>query len=199
LFRFAATVPDVTATIPAAARSDARRNRELLVAAAREAFAASGADAPARDIARRAGLGIGTLYRHFATREELVDAVLADAFEEVVAVAQEGLDAADPWDGFVQFLERTVVLHGCNRGLKDLAETAARGRERVQEVRDRIRTLVAQLVARAQDAGALRADFAPEDVAPLIWGLDRVRDLGGDTAPDAWRRQLAFVLDGLRA
>jgi AcrR family transcriptional regulator len=180
-------------------RSDAKRNRERLVASAGQLFAARGVDVPTRDVARHAGVGVGTLYRHFPQRADLVDAVLAEAFEALVGLAETSLAEEDPWRGFTGFVEEALVLHGRNRGLKDVVETNEHGRTRAQAMRRRLRPLVARLVARAQEHGELRSDFTPQDIALLFWGSDRVIELAGDVAPELWRRQLAFVLDGLRS
>ena len=180
-------------------RSDAKRNRARLVASARELFAARGVDVPTRDVARHAGVGVGTLYRHFPERADLVDAVLAESFEELVALAEASLAEEDPWRGFTHFVQDALVLHGRNRGLKDVVETNEHGRTRAQAMRRRLRPLVARLVARAQEHGELRSDFTPQDIALLFWGSDRVIELAGDVAPELWRRQLGFMLDGLRA
>jgi len=179
-------------------RADARRNRAQLVGAARTLLATNGVEASTREIARRAGLGIGTLYRHFPTREDLVDAVLEDAFEEFVSVTEAALAEPDGWTGFRQFLEQALVLHARNRGLKDVVETQSHGRTRAAAMRARIRPLLVQLVDRAQEQGALRDDFTVQDVPLLLWASDRVMDLAGDVAPEVWRRQLGLVLDGLR-
>jgi AcrR family transcriptional regulator len=180
-------------------RSDAKRNHARLVAAARELFAARGVEVPTRDVARHAGVGVGTLYRHFPERADLVDAVLAESFEELIALAEASLAEDDAWRGFTRFIEEALVLHGRNRGLKDVVETDEHGRTRAQEMRRRLRPLVAKLVARAQERGDLRSDFMPQDIALLFWGSDRVIELAGDVAPELWRRQLAFVLDGLKS
>src|SRR5919204_5816333 len=92
-------------------RSDARRNRERLVASARELFARGGVDVPVEEVTRRAGVGMGTLYRHFATKEELIDAVLEDAFAELVGAAEQATSDEDAWAGFTSFLERALALH----------------------------------------------------------------------------------------
>ena len=173
-------------------RRDARRNRARIVAAAREVFSSAGADAPAREIARRADVGVATLYRHFPARADLVDAVLEEAFEELIQVAEAALAEPDPWAGFVRFVDEALVLHAQNRALKD------HGRELARAMRRRIRPLTEELVARAQAAGALRQDFARQDLALLFWGSDRVIELAADVAPELWRRQLGFMLDGLR-
>jgi len=181
------------------ARSDAKRNRERIVSSARELFARAGVDVPTREIARHAGVGVGTLYRHFPARGDLIDAVLAESFEELVALAESALAEPDAWRGFTRFVEEALVLHGGNRGLKDVVETNEHGRTRAQAMRRRLRPLVANLVARAQEHGELRSDFTPQDIALLFWGSDRVIELAGDVAPELWRRQLAFVMDGLRS
>ena len=92
-------------------RSDALRNHERLVASARELFARSGVDVPVEEITQHAGLGMGTLYRHFPTKEDLIDAVLEDAFAEIVAIAEQAAAEEDAWVGFTQFLEQALELH----------------------------------------------------------------------------------------
>jgi AcrR family transcriptional regulator len=180
-------------------RSDARRNRELLVASARELFASSGVDVPVEEIVRHAGLGMGTLYRHFPTKEELVDAVLEEAFGEIVELAEQAAATEEAWAGLVGFFERALALHAANRGLKDMLATRGRGRERADAMRARIRPLLRRTIVRAQEQGSLRRDFAAEDVPFVIWTVGRVIETTGQVAPEYWRRYLGFVLDGLRA
>ncbi len=189
------TSPGLTKTL----RSDARRNRERLVASARELFARSGVEVPVEEIVRHAGLGMGTLYRHFPTKAELVDAVLEEAFGEIVELAEEAAAAEDAWAGLVGFFERALALHAVNRGLKDVLATRERGRERAETMRMRIRPLLRRTIARAQEQGSLRHDFAAEDVPFVIWTVGRVIETSGQVAPEYWRRYLGFVLDGLRA
>jgi AcrR family transcriptional regulator len=180
-------------------RSDARRNRERLVAAAREIFASEGIEASVREIAQHAEVGMGTLYRHFPTRDDLVDAVLEDGFEEFVGIAEAALAEADGWTGFRRFLEEALLLHARNRGLKEMFERRMAGKERAKAMRRRIEPLIGRLVARAQEEGKLRPDFRPEDVALLFWGGDRVIELSAAISPQVWRRYLGFLLDGLQA
>ena len=179
-------------------RQDAKRNRVHIVAAARELFASAGADVPSRAIALRAGVGVGTIYRHFPSRADLVDAVLEEAFDELVEVAEAALTEPDSWAGFARFLDEALVMHAQNRALKDVLESEDRGRERARAMRRRIRPLTERLIARAQADGMLRPDFTPQDLALLFWGSDRVIELAADVAPELWRRQLGFMLDGLR-
>lgn len=184
---------------PIVRRSDALRNRQRIIGCARELFVSSGLDVPVRRIAGAAEVGLGTLYRHFPTREDLVDAVLQDAFEEYEALARRALEEPDAWAGFTGFVEAVLELQARNRGLKDVVETRAHGCEHAKAMRRRTRPLLAKLVARAQEEGELRPDFTAQDLPLLFWSSDRVIELAGHLAPDVWRRQLGFVLDGLRA
>jgi AcrR family transcriptional regulator len=177
-------------------RRDAQRNRERIVAAALAAFAASGVDVSVEEIARRAGVGMGTLYRRFPTKEDLVDAVLEETFDEFVAIAEAAVAKADAWQGFCEFLERSLSLHMHNRALKDLVATQERAR--AASMRRRLRPLLAQLVQRAQEQGVLRPDFAPQDVALVFWSAGGVIERGGAAAPELMRRYLGLLLDGLR-
>ena len=184
---------------PRPLRRDARRNRELLVASARELFSRSGVDVSVEEITHHAGLGMGTLYRHFPTKEELIDAVLEDAFAELVAAAEEAAAADDPWAGFTRFLERALALHVENRGLKDMLATREHGRRRAETMRARIRPLLRSTIERAQERGSLRADFAAEDLPLVLWTGGRVIEVTAAIEPDYWRRYLGLLLDGLRA
>jgi AcrR family transcriptional regulator len=152
-----------------------------------------------RQIAAAADVGLGTLYRHFPTRDELVDAVLEDAYEEYVALAERALTEPDAWTAFTGFVEAVLELHLRNRGLREVFEKRGYGSERAQAMRKRSRPLIARLVRRAQEQGPLRGDFTPQDLPLLLWSSDRVIELAGDVAPELWRRQLGFLLDGLRA
>ncbi len=151
------------------------------------------------EIARRAAVGMGTLYRHFPAKEDLVDAVLEDAFEEFVGAAEQALVEEDAWAGFRGFLERVFTLHGENRGLKDIIATRAHGRARADAMRARMRPLLRRMIERAQEQGALRADFTPEDMPLLFWTGGRVIEATAAVAPQFWRRHLGLLLDGLRA
>jgi len=186
-------------TSPKPLRSDAQRNRDRIVASARELFAREGVDAPVEEITRCAGVGMGTLYRNFPTKEDLVDAVLADAFDELVREAERAVEQDDAWAGLTGFLEHAIALHATNRGMKDMLDAHERGRERAEAMRARIRPLMSRLVERAKEQGTLRADFASEDVPLLFWASTRVIEASVGVAPELWRRHLALMLDGMRA
>jgi AcrR family transcriptional regulator len=186
-----------TATRPL--RRDAQANRDRIVAEARAAFAADGIEVPVEEIARRAAVGMGTLYRHFPAKEDLIDAVLEDAFGAFVSAAEQALAEEDAWAGFRGFLERVFALHVENRGLKDFLATRAHGRARAEAMRARMRPLLRRLIERAQEQGALRADFTAEDMPLVFWAGGRVIEATAAVAPELWRRHLGLLLDGLRA
>ena len=188
-----------TTTTPRPLRRDAERNRARIVDAARAAFAAEGIDVSVEEIARRAGVGMGTLYRRFPTKGDLVDAVLEDAIADVCEAARSALETDDAWAAFTTFLERVFELHVSNRGLKDVIASGEHDLDRLQALRARMRPLVAEVVARAQSQGTLRPDFVAEDMPMLFWTGGRVAEVASDVAPDLWRRYLGFMLDGLRA
>jgi AcrR family transcriptional regulator len=181
-------------------RRDARRNRDAIVAAARQVFCDHGLEAPLEEIARRAGVGIATLYRRFPSRVELLDAVLADTVQAHVEAAEQALAMDDPWDGFVHYLEQTCRLQAADRGLNDVMGMRFPRATATEAAKARLFELVGQVVQRAQENGQLRADLTLEDLALVTWANTRIlpacRAAG---APDAWRRHLGFLLDGFRA
>ena len=125
-------------------RSDAARNRELILATAAEVFAEHGLDAGYDEIARRAGIGVGTVYRRFPERSELVQALFESRIEEMVAIAEEAASQQDPWDGLTLFLERAIERQVADRGLKEVmvqtmveGDHLAIGRERMGPTRSR--------------------------------------------------------------
>ena len=143
-------------------RRDAQRNRERIVSSARSLFARDGVDVSVDDITREAGVGMGTLYRHFPTKEELIDAVLEDAFEELVELAEQAVAAEDAWAGFAGFLEQALAQHAANRGLKDVLATQRAGRERARgDARADPAAAAADDRARAGPGHASRATSRP--------------------------------------
>jgi AcrR family transcriptional regulator len=179
-------------------RSDARRNRERLVASARELFAESGVDVSVEEITQHAGLGMGTLYRHFPTKDELIDAVLEDAFAEIIRIAGEAAAAEDAWAGLMHFFDGMLELHAANRGVKDIVAVRAHGARRADAMRASIRPLLTSVVERAQEQGTLRRDFTVDDVPLVFWSAGRVMELTEPVAPGHWRRYVGLLFDGLR-
>lgn len=180
-------------------RRDAHENRERLVEAAREAFAELGIDASVEEIATRAGVGIGTLYRRFPTKDALVDAIFEEHMDELVAAAERELEAEDGWDGLVSYLTFVVHRQATDRGLNDIVGAQLQTEERVAQARSRLRPVVQKLVDNAQASGRLRGDVVYEDVSVLLWTTGRVADATRDVAPLFWQRHLALAIDGLRA
>jgi AcrR family transcriptional regulator len=177
-------------------RRDAQRNRERILSAAREVFADEGLETSLEHIARRAGVGIGTLYRRFPDREMLVDALFEDQLQQLVALGQDAVRDEDAWRGLVQFLERMLSMQVADRGLKDLVTNRTHGRERIQLLRDRLGPLVDRLCTRAQQQGSLRADVSAEDMPVIAAMIGSAIDMTA-VAPNAWKRYLHLVLDGL--
>jgi AcrR family transcriptional regulator len=180
------------------ARRDARRNDELLVAAARELFSEHGVDVRFDEIARRAGLGTATLYRHFPTRAALVEAIFAERVDELLSLAAASLAQPDAWLGLVSFLEAIFELQGDDRVLREIFVRYPPGEGLLAETRLQMRAIFEQLLQRAHDEGALRTDFGVPDLAILLWSFAPVIDATAEAAPNAWRRHLHWLLDGLR-
>lgn len=168
------------------------------MASARELFATRGIDVSVEEITHHAGLGMGTLYRHFSTKDDLIDAVLEDAFGELARLAEQAAAAEDAWEGLTRFVEQVLQLHVQNRGVKDLLAARDPGADHAAGARAAIRRLLRQVIDRAQEQGALRSDFTFEDLPPVFWSVGRVIEATADVAPDFWRRHLSFYLDGLR-
>lgn len=180
-----------------APRADARRNVTRLVEAARGAVAEVGVTVTAHEIARRAGVGIGTFYRRVPSREALLLAVLREVLDEIATVADEALADDDPWRGFRTFATRYVALRAESCGITE-AIGGACGDELAGPLATLRRRLRA-LVARAQDAGAMRTDVGWQDVAFLLASAATGdHTLGLRARPRQWYRNLDVVLDGLR-
>lgn len=171
-------------------RADAERNRNALAAAARDVFAEQGLDAPLEHIAKRAGVGIATLYRNFPTRADLLDTVLADTVAAHRDIVRRALAHPDPWTGLTHYLTEICAL----------AATADRAAGQTMTVAGiRVYPQLAELVARARAGGQLRDDVAPSDLLCLTVGIGRIIEVTEPIHPGAWQRQLALALDGYRA
>jgi len=174
------------------------RNRERLVASAREVFAEHGFGATLDDIARHAGLGTGTAYRNFPNKHAIAAEVLREATEQIVVDAREALAVEDPWDALVQFFERTAARQAADRGLYETL--TGQGDDEVQaRIWPEIVAAVTELFDRAQRAGAIRPDAAVQDVAAIFALLGPAFAMSRAIDPDLWRRYLALMLDALRA
>jgi AcrR family transcriptional regulator len=181
-------------------RRDARRNQELLVAAAHEVFTEQGLEAPLDVIARRAGVGNATLYRHFPSRAALVDAVFGSLLTDTMAAGEQARAAEDAWAGLTGYLYAVFGVLAADRGANDLMTTHVEGVETLRAVHAHNRETVESLLERGREQGLVRADATVEDVLFALAALGRaVPSLAAEVAPDAWRRPLSLLLDGLRA
>jgi AcrR family transcriptional regulator len=187
-----------TAAPPLTLRADAERNRARIVAAARHVVSRDGAEARMDTIAREAGVGVGTVYRRFPTKEELVASVL----QEFAHTTLEGISAAaqapDPWTAFEGSLHALAENLAQNRGLLDALEPEVRRSRPVLELRGRLLATLEPVLAGVQDAGLVRADIAVTDVLALASLVTRLPAPIRELEPRAWERLLAVMLDGLR-
>jgi AcrR family transcriptional regulator len=148
------------------------------------------------DIAAHAGVGVGTVYRHFPTKEALIDAVAREGYEQTCRIAREALEQDDPWEAFSDFMWRGARLHNDDRAQCEINSTRPDVTRRVAGDKRELLDLVGQLIHRGQRAGVLRADLSTDDM-PMIWcSLGAAQQYGGAAT---WERYLEVVLDGLRA
>jgi AcrR family transcriptional regulator len=185
--------PEATA-VRRTQRADARRNRERVLAAAREAFAAEGISVPLDDIARRAGVGPGTVYRHFPTKEALFHAAIVDNIERMTESARALADADDPGTAFYAFLDTVVAEGGVKR---DLAEAIGDRDIELSTPRKQFREELNVLLCRAQQHGAVRDDIDIEDFLRILQGAFTAAHSAGVDA-ERRRRTFTVVFDGLR-
>jgi AcrR family transcriptional regulator len=175
-------------------RADAQRNRTQLLTAARTAFTERGADASLEDIARRAGVGVGTLYRHFPTRQALLEAVYVDEVEALCASAGDNSDA-EPWDALVAWFNRFVDYVATKRALADeMMSNVGKDAPVFRTCHEAIFAAGEPMLERAKESGAVRPDVDFADVIRLVSGVTMIRNASSDEI----RRVLAVALDGLR-
>ena len=179
-------------------RADARRNREKVLKAARAVFADEGRDAQMDDVARRAGVGVGTVYRHFPTKEALIEALIMESFQQIADEAERSLEIEDPWEAFTSLLWTGAEIMAGDRALAEVfAASPPASRQRMPGV-EGLRESVGKVIARAQASGALRADVVVDDIPMIMCGIGSATKKEHPCA-EAWRRHLTIVLDGLRA
>ena len=178
-------------------RKDAARNRSALLAAAKDVFAAEGIDVRVEEIARHAGLGVGTLYRHFPTKDALVLAIFEERLEEFERIAAAALEGPDAAGAVRRFLEGAVEVQARDRAFKDVVAARLRVSGHVSPARVRLTATLAKAVRSARAAGGLRADVTAQDVLLLLLATGRIVEATETTAPGLWRRYVALFLDGL--
>ncbi len=177
-------------------RSDARRNRDRLVEAAREVFTARGSEASIEEIAKKADVGVGTLYRHFPRRIDLVEAVYLEDVDGLVSLGAQVIEVAEPWDALVAWLEGFVRYAQAKRTfLTELHEAFEKNPDLALTSREKIRTALGTVLDRASRAGAVRPDLTKDDLMQLVGGMCMARS----ATLEQNERLLTVVLDGIRA
>jgi AcrR family transcriptional regulator len=179
-------------------RADARRNREAVIAAAKKLFADEGLDAQMPDVAKAAKVGVGTVYRHFPTKEDLIAALATERFERLAEKAREGIAAEDPWEGLCDFIRFSAQIQADDRGL---CEVMGSRPEVMSESAYAVGLdeLCHQLVKGAQRSGDLRKDLDWQDVPMIACSLGRITPAEHGPAVGRWPRLVEILIDGLRA
>jgi AcrR family transcriptional regulator len=182
-----------------AQRADARRNREAVLGAARQLFKEGGCDCPIEGIAKQAGVGVGTVYRHFPNKDALVDALVDQRFEHLTVKAREALEKEDAWEAFVELMRYSANYQAEDRGLSELmSQRPARGRE--SAIKTGLSETTEKLIHKAQRQGTMRKDVVIEDVPTILCGLGGVLGAHEESMPALnWERFLTLLLDGMRA
>lgn len=180
-------------------RRDAADNRARILAAAGLAFACHGREAEVRHIAQRAGVGMGTLYRHFPNKEALLNRVLAGDVAEWIAAAQAAAAATSGWAGLRALLVDALARQMAHRGLREHFAAGADAGDLDQACSRQLHPVLVDLVARAQQEGDLRGDVDATDIRMLLIGLGRITEVITDPASGRWQHHLDLVLDGLHA
>lgn len=193
---------DAAAAAPVVAprrqRADAERNRRALIDAAIEVFGSRGLDATVAEIAHRAGVGQGTAFRHFPTKEHLIAAIVRDVLDRITAKAVELLDEPDPLVALRELMHAGSAMMVGNHGFKDAtANSPVLEEPEVEEAHERLLAITAQLLSRAQEAGRVRTDLTPEDIPLLLCAISATDLPGRDGQTALWERYFAIVFAGL--
>jgi AcrR family transcriptional regulator len=183
---------------PRPLRADARRNRERVVIAAQVVFAEHGHDAQMDDVAKRAGVGVGTVYRHFPTKEALIEALAVDRFEKILAVGKAALERDDPWEALTEAMWEGAALTASDRSFTEIVGEMQGPMQLPEELQRAMNETYAELMRRAQASGDLRPDLVFDDIPMIMCGIG-FGTRKAHSCPDAWRRHVSIVIDGLRA
>jgi AcrR family transcriptional regulator len=183
--------------VTTALRADAQRNLVRVLDAAREVFAEQGIDAPVNDIAERAGVGVGTIFRRFPTKDDLLAAVVEQRTVQLIEAADAALESSDPGAALRRFMETATAMQisdvcWCEAG-SDIF-----GREGIRELTDVLVGKMGELLTQAQTAGQVRSDLRALDLPVLLMAVAKSGLMLETTVPGAWKRYLAIILDGLR-
>ncbi len=175
-------------------RRDAQRNRHRVMDAAREVFGERGLSVSMADVAERARVGVGTVYRRFGSKDELIAALFDTQIDDVAELADQALRADDPWAGLSRFFLGVNQTLAASRGLRELVLGQAGIPVRQESVFTRLHPRISKLVARAQQSGQLSEDLDPNDFPLLLTAVQAVADLTSETNPQAWRRVAELLL-----
>lgn len=179
-------------------RRDAERNRQRIVQAAREVFASRGLSAGLNDIAHHAGLGVGTVYRHFPNKDVLIETALRERVAAMLVVAEEGRANADAWQGLTRIMRTFAEMQVADRGLRDVALGSEFGQQEMDDLRARIAPVVEQVLMRAQAAGDVRRGVTVGDLVLVLFMVTELARHSSEDEPAAYRRYLDVFLQGLR-
>lgn len=188
--------PPVTGDRPL--RRDAVRNRARILVAAREVFAARGLDATLDDVAAHAGVGVGTVYRRFPGKAELVQTLFEESMATCADLAEAALAEADPAEALVGLVEALAERHATDHGLRDVMSGETFGHDRIEASRRRLDAAVREVIVRAQRSGDVHPDLDAGDFPVLMTMISAVTDLGRDVDPDLWRRYVPLLLEAIR-
>ncbi|MDP9092550.1 MAG: TetR/AcrR family transcriptional regulator [Actinomycetota bacterium] len=183
------------AAAPGTPRKDVARNRARLLTAADELVAEQGLDVSFNELARRAGVGVGTVYRHFTDREALIAAMLEQRVGVIAGILRAATAADDPVASFREAVFDVCELQAGDRGMWEAIGRS--GPQNIRSAREQLLPATEQLVQRAQATGRFRPDFAATDLAMLFWISGAVSGLTRTVAPGTWRRYVEIILDGL--
>jgi AcrR family transcriptional regulator len=180
-------------------RADAERNRAKILEAAADVFAGAGLEATLHDVAARAGVGVGTVYRRFPHKEALLGALFDDKLREVIEVVERACDEPDSWQALTGLLGALTAMQSQNRGLYEVLNGSEYCQDRVAEARNAFVPLIERLLARVHADGHVRSDLEASDLTMIVLMLNAVALISQDAKPELWQRYLEVVLDGIRA
>ncbi|MFC4470895.1 TetR/AcrR family transcriptional regulator [Streptomyces xiangluensis] len=189
----------MTDRLPHTVRSDARDNRARILDAARSVFGEEGLSAPMREVARHAGVGPATLYRHFPTKQALIVETFAEQRRACHAAVRDALADSDPWHGFRSLIERICELHAHSRGFADAFMTTFPEAMDFAADRERTTRAVAELARHAQETGRLRPGFVVDDLILMLMAHRGIQDVPRAARLTASRRFAAYVIEAFRA
>jgi len=185
---------DPETAAPERLRSDAERNRDRIIEAARELYAADGLGVSMAAVAREAGVGIATMFRRFPTQDDLIAAVFADRMTAYGDAVEAALADPDPWRGFTGYVETVCAMQAADRGFAEVLTMTFPTAKALEACRARVYERFVELIAKAKATGRLRQDFTPEDMPLLLMANAGVIAVTGDVAPDAWRRLVGYLV-----